>query len=233
MSVAGASASRKPTAEETAELTAAAETGLHAPHGYFTLTEVRISTLGPWAVATLNHAYRGEELKSLAVYRHYPAKWMLEDSGSGGICIGPDLSSLGMPRAVGFDLGLKPCNRPRPPKLFVLQNVVTQQLVYRPHKIYLSGDGTFSLNRIQWHSYGGRVARATAIAFTKGCTPTCANGHVDRPRAKLRFTTPIECEGRYIYARMHYALRGTIPSGFVHQRWIPLRPTDELGQPAC
>ena len=230
-----ASAYRAPSEQELAEITAATSRSPEINHEYTpVLSDVRVSSEGEWASATIKGPVgSGIEQDAIGIYRAAPApQWTLEKV-SNEFCVGPVLSNLGMPRTVGLELGFSPCARSRPVKIFVIRSVVSNQLVFRPHSIGLSGDGTFSLDRIQWRSYGGATARATATAFTKGCTPDCAEGHIDRPRAKLRFTTPVECEGRQIYARMHYVLRGAIPSGYVHSRWVSMRPPPELEGPTC
>ena len=230
-----ASAYRAPTEQELAEITAATNRSPEINHEYTpVLSDVRVSSEGEWATATISGSVGpGVEQDAIGIYRAGPTpQWTLEKVGN-EFCVGPVLSKLGMPRAVGLELGFKLCPRPRPEKVFVIRSVVTDRLVYRPHSIGLSGDGTFSLYRIRWHSYEGPIARATAIAYVKGCTPSCANGHVDRPRAKLRFTTRVECAGREIYARMHFTLRGDIPSGYRRQGWISMRPTNEYEGSTC
>ncbi len=127
----------------------------------------------------------------------------------------------------------------RAPKLFVIRSIVSSQVLFRPHTIGLSADGTFSLEHIRWQSYGGGVARATASAYTRGCTPNCAEGHVELLRAKLRFATPTLCQGRYIYSRLHYVLLGLpqgkrIPNGQFQEHWISIRPAaPEAEKPKC
>jgi hypothetical protein len=49
----------------------------------------------------------------------------------------------------------------------------------------------------------------------------------------LRLTRLTNCHGRYIYARLHFSLRGPVPSGFRHHGFYSLRPTNEIGEPEC
>lgn len=229
-----ASAYRAPTEQELAEINAATSRSPEINHEYTpVLSDVRVSSEGMWARATIGGLVGpGIEQDAVGIYRAGPApEWTLKRVGN-QFCAGSVLSRLGMPRAVGLDLGFRLCPRPSR-KVFVERSIITGQLVYRPHTIYLSGDGTFDIYGIRWRRYGGPTATAVARAYAKGCTPSCANGHVDRPRAKLRFTTRIECEGRYIYARLNYALTGPIPGGYRHHGFYSLRPTDEFGNPAC
>ena len=97
---------------------------------------------------------------------------------------------------------------------------------FRPRRIDISGDSSFFMTGVHWQSYNGPVARGTATAYTDNCIPYCADGHIYTSRASIRFANPIFCEGRFIYARVHYDLRGAIPRGFSRRRWVLLRPYD-------
>jgi hypothetical protein len=112
-------------------------------------------------------------------------------------------------------------------KVFVERDVVGQELAYRPHAIGLSADGTFAIIGISYQSYGGPTATATAKAYVRGCTPNCAEGKEYRAPATLRLSGKIPCRGVTIYSRLHYALRGPLPSGFRRQGTEPLRPVGE------
>lgn len=237
---ASATASRPPTPEEKAELEAAAQRDLQVGAGYFTLSEVRVSDIAPWAVATLNHPYRGADLKELGLFRKHPTKWKLEDSGSAGICIGPDLSALGMPAAVGRDLELGTCrgHAHERQKILVQRGPGSgEELFYRPHVFYLSGDGAFFINKVRWKHYDGKVATATATANTNDCVPFCAEGHFSRHPAKVRLTRPIHCVNSYIdaylYTRIYFSIPGRVPGNFPHRGSVSLRPVNEYGKPVC
>jgi hypothetical protein len=116
-----------------------------------------------------------------------------------------------------------------PKKVYVEGDVVGQELVYRPHAIGLSADGTFALTGIKYASYGGAVATATGRAYVRACTPDCAQGKVYRPTALLRLESLVQCRGRTIYSKLHYALRGALPAGFHRQGTEPLRPVGPEG----
>jgi hypothetical protein len=103
----------------------------------------------------------------------------------------------------------------------------------RPHKILLAEDGTLDLYAIHYESYGGPVAKASGRAYTRGCVPDCAQGKVERPRATIRFSKLTRCEGKMVYARLNYSLRGPIPNGFARHATYDLRPVDEAGKPVC
>lgn len=116
-----------------------------------------------------------------------------------------------------------------PPKVYVPTNVVDSQLAYRPHEIVLAADGTFAMSHIHWLSYGGAGARATARAYTRGCTPDCAQGKVTEPAAKLRLGHRVSCRGQLVYTRLHYVLQGKVPAGRRHRGSILLLPLGEAG----
>jgi hypothetical protein len=116
-----------------------------------------------------------------------------------------------------------------PKKVYVEGDIVGQELVYRPHAIGLSADGTFALTGIRYASYGGPVATATGRAYVRGCTPDCAQGKAYRPAARLRLESQVQCRGKTIYSKLHYALEGALPAGFHRQGTELLRPVGPEG----
>jgi hypothetical protein len=114
-------------------------------------------------------------------------------------------------------------------KVYVEGDIVGQELVYRPHAIGLSADGTFALTAIKYKSYGGAVATATGRAYVRGCTPNCAEGKAYRPSSRIRLEAQIQCRGKTIYSKLHYALQGPLPAGFRRQGTEPLRPVGPEG----
>jgi hypothetical protein len=116
-----------------------------------------------------------------------------------------------------------------PKKVYVEGDIVGQELVYRPHAIGLSADGTFALTGIKYQSYGGSTATATGRAYVRGCTPDCAQGKVYRPSARLRLEARIQCRGKTIYSKLHYSLRGPLPAEFRRQGTEVLRPVGPEG----
>jgi hypothetical protein len=112
-------------------------------------------------------------------------------------------------------------------KVYVERDIDSQELAYRPHAIGLSGDGTFAMAGIKYRTYGGPVARATARAYVRGCTPNCAEGRLFRPRATLRLVDQIQCRGVTIYSRLRFVLHGSLPSGDRRHGTVLLRPLGE------
>jgi hypothetical protein len=116
-----------------------------------------------------------------------------------------------------------------PKKIYVESDIVSQELVYRPHAIELAADGTFAMTGIKYSSYGGPVATATARAYVRGCTPNCAQGKVVRPAATLRFESQVNCGDKTIYSKLRYKLRGALPADFRRQGVLTLRPVGPEG----
>jgi hypothetical protein len=116
-----------------------------------------------------------------------------------------------------------------PKKVYVEADVVTQELIVRPHAIGVSADGTFALTGIRYSSYGGPTAVATGRAYVRGCTPDCARGKVYRPTASLRLASQVRCHGKTIYSKLRYTLSGPLPGGFHRQGAEDLRPVGPEG----
>ncbi len=121
----------------------------------------------------------------------------------------------------------------QPQQVRVVRALGEDKLYYRPHFFLLSGDGTFGMNRVHWQSYGGARATATARAFVNDCVPYCAAGHVSHPRATLRLSKLVDCNGTPIYARLEYAIAGPLPKGFPRRGGYSMRPLGEDGKPEC
>jgi hypothetical protein len=118
--------------------------------------------------------------------------------------------------------------------VFIKASIDTNELKVRPHALLLSGDGTLSLYGIHYESYGGAVAKATGHAYTRGCTPDCAQGKVRRPRATIRFSDLLTCEGKPVYGELSYVLRGPVLQGYKRRASFDLRPiAEKTGKPVC
>jgi hypothetical protein len=89
------------------------------------------------------------------------------------------------------------------------------------------------MNRVHWQSYGGANAKATARAFVNDCVPYCAAGHVTHPRATLRLSKIVDCNGTPIYGHLDYAITGPLPTGFPRRGGYSMRPLGEDGKPKC
>lgn len=128
---------------------------------------------------------------------------------------------------------LTPASAVAAQKVFVEPYLGQGPAQVRPHQILLSEDGTLSLYGIHYDTYGGATATATGRGYTRGCTPDCAQGQVRRPRATIRLSQLMQCEGKLIYARLEYSFSGPIPSGFERRSTFDLRPVGEAGKPVC
>lgn len=110
----------------------------------------------------------------------------------------------------------------------VYVNPLGYKFVRRPHRIQMSYDITFFLADVRWQRYGGRVALATAKAHMDDCEPSCANGTFHVTPMRLRLTHPIQCQGRWIYSRMHWRAPRPPLQGYGYRRRgvFKIRPND-------
>lgn len=92
--------------------------------------------------------------------------------------------------------------------VLAVRSVVSGALARRPHKVDPEEGNQFYFYAIQWQSFGGPVARATARAYTRGCCGP--NEEVKRPRATLRLTHLTRRGDNRVYARLHYVLHGPL-----------------------
>jgi hypothetical protein len=118
-------------------------------------------------------------------------------------------------------------------RVFVKASIDSNELKVRPHAVLLSGDGTLALYGIHYETYGGVVAKASGRAYTRGCTPDCAEGKVRRPGATIRFSDLLKCEGKLVYGELEYRLHGPLLKGYERRERFDLRPLDETGKPVC
>jgi hypothetical protein len=119
-------------------------------------------------------------------------------------------------------------------RVFVKASIDSNELRVRPHVLLLSGDGTLGLEGLHYETYGGAVAKASGRAYTRGCTPDCAEGKVRRPGATIRFSDLLKCEGKLVYGELEYRLHGSLLKGYKRRESFDLRPLDEeTGKPVC
>jgi hypothetical protein len=102
--------------------------------------------------------------------------------------------------------------------------IVGGRLAVKPVGIALSVHGSLSLHKVRYESYGGLVAKATARARVHGCVPDCNLGGLAYPRARVRLSGRVRCEGRLVYGRIGYALLGALPEGVDRRGRIGMLP---------
>lgn len=111
-----------------------------------------------------------------------------------------------------------------------------QQLYYRPHIFYLSADGALTLTAVNWQSYGGASATATAVAHTNNCLPACIGRTFTTHPTKPRLSGRKYCRarGQEIYTRLRFHILGSVPRNFGDGRGsISIRPVSIDGDPLC
>jgi hypothetical protein len=90
-----------------------------------------------------------------------------------------------------------------------------------------------SFRAVRYRRYGGRIATAVASARVHGCVPSCPLSRVVWRSARLRFDDLVRCGGRLTYGRMSYVLGGPATEGIERRGSFDIRPTTEIGRPAC
>jgi hypothetical protein len=109
-------------------------------------------------------------------------------------------------------------------RVYVRTAIVGGGLAVKPEEIALSVHGSLSLHKLGWASWGGAVAKATARARVRGCVPDCNLGGLKWPRARVRLSDRVRCEGRLVYGRLGYALGGEIPAGVERRGRVDMLP---------
>jgi hypothetical protein len=93
----------------------------------------------------------------------------------------------------------------------------------RPSSLQLTGDGTLSVEKVQWTSWGGPTAAGSGSALYHGCQPNCAAAQTHAAVVSIRLSDIRTCNGKHYYA----GLTLTLPSGrlldrnFVQRTWSP------------
>ncbi len=103
---ASASAWRNPTSSERRAITRAAEGSSHAGSGKVHVSEIRVSSVGPWASAVVTVYFNGTPDDAEAVLHKVHGVWRLTAHSPGTL---GEQCGIGMPRADQRNLGFPPC----------------------------------------------------------------------------------------------------------------------------
>ncbi len=71
--------------------------------------------------------------------------------------------------------------------------------VVRPHAIALFADGSWFVEKLHWHGWGTKVARATGISNASNGIPDQASGKRIKSRATVTLTNPGRFKGHEVY----------------------------------
>jgi hypothetical protein len=93
----------------------------------------------------------------------------------------------------------------------------------RPGALELTADGTLSVERVQWSSWGGSAATGTGNAIYHGCTPNCAAARVHAAIVSVRLSDVRTCHGRRYYSGLELTLSSgqLLDRQFVQRSWSP------------
>jgi hypothetical protein len=107
-----------------------------------------------------------------------------------------------------------------PPVLF--QGAVGRP-AQKPASLELTADGTLSVERVQWTSWGGAEATGTGSAMYHGCTPNCAEAPVHTALVSIRLSTVRVCGGRRYYSGVALTLNSgqLLDKEFLQRSWSP------------
>jgi hypothetical protein len=95
--------------------------------------------------------------------------------------------------------------------------------VQRPGALELTADGTLSVERVQWNSWGGAQATGSGSALYHGCTPNCAQAPTHTALVSIRLSQIRVCGGRRFYSGVTLTLNSgqLLDEQFVQRSWSP------------
>jgi hypothetical protein len=96
-------------------------------------------------------------------------------------------------------------------------------LAVRPISLQLTADGTLSVERIQWNSWGGPAATGNGTALFHGCTPNCAAAPTHEAVVSIRLSDVRTCHGKRYYAGVTLRLTSgrLLDQSFLQRSWSP------------
>jgi hypothetical protein len=78
-------------------------------------------------------------------------------------------------------------------RVYVLQGGSGYGHSYKPHRLAISGDGSFYVSSMRWSSYSRTRATGRGMGHVNDCQPTCAGGRFHRVRVRVRLSAPRTC----------------------------------------
>jgi hypothetical protein len=99
-------------------------------------------------------------------------------------------------------------------RVYVLEGGSAVGHAYKPHRIQVSGDGSFFITGMRWGSYSSRRATGAGTAHVDDCVPTCAGGTIHRVHVRVRLSVPKTCgNGRRYFTHERFTFVGHRPHG--------------------
>lgn len=92
-----------------------------------------------------------------------------------------------------------------PRTVFFAQSQAPENRAYRPHVLYVAGEGSFYIKRVSWRRWGRRTARGSGIGGVDDCRPGCANGTFHYKPVRLTLWRPRRRCGARVWTRMTIA----------------------------
>src|SRR4051812_6683992 len=99
----------------------------------------------------------------------------------------------------------------------------TDESTFKP-KTYLvaCGDGSFSLVKMKWSSWGSKTAAGSGKAAINTCEPNCADGKFKRYKVTVKLTKPKTCSGVKVWTRLEIDFASSPPAGLPAKYKTPL-----------
>jgi hypothetical protein len=96
-------------------------------------------------------------------------------------------------------------------------------LAVRPISLQLTADGTLSVERVQWSSWGGPTATGSGSALYHGCVPNCAAAPTHAAVVAIRLSNVRTCAGKRYYAGITLRLTSgrLLDQSFLQRAWSP------------
>ena len=96
-------------------------------------------------------------------------------------------------------------------------------LAVRPISLQLTADGTLSVERVQWSSWGGSTASGSGSALYHGCVPNCAAAPTHAAVVAIRLSDVRTCRGKRYYAGVTLRLTSgrLLDQSFLQRSWSP------------
>jgi hypothetical protein len=92
---------------------------------------------------------------------------------------------------------------------------------WKPHTVYLAGDGTYGIDKAVWLSWSASAAIARGTANITNCNPSCATGPHSYAPVVATFTRPVDACGWHFWSRVALRYPAAVPPGLKrNQVWV-------------
>jgi hypothetical protein len=108
--------------------------------------------------------------------------------------------------------------------VYVLQGGSPYGHAYKPHRVQVSGDGSFFITGMHWGSYSSTRATGHGTGHVDDCIPTCAGGTLHKVKVSVRLSAPRRCRnGARYFTHQRFTFNGARPSGLPRREAFNVR----------